>query len=159
MTVKQARWTVHSTKVRFCSSRRIRMKSTSSMVAKVPANDATARLGVAVVHVQRNARTGVAEAYRSSEPQPNSTPAADMIRSLEASLRQFPPGGAPKMTTPEPPAVSTELRETSTPPAPPSAPKKLGEPVPVPVQATPLGRRTGSGYAINWLASAYCADE
>jgi hypothetical protein len=90
------------------------------MLAKVPANDLNARLKVAQWCMFSGMREqALAEAHELLKLQPNNVTVADMIRSLEASLRQFPPANAPKMSAPEVPTFPAELN-TLPPPIPPA---------------------------------------
>ena len=88
------------------------------MLAKVPATDAAARLKVARWCMFTGLREqALTEAREVQKIQPNSAAAADLIRSLELSLKQYPPEGAPKMTPPVAPTFPATL--TPAPPAPP----------------------------------------
>ncbi len=93
------------------------------MLAKVSANDAAARLKVARWCMFSGLREqALVEAREVQKLQPNATAAADMIRSLELSLQQFPPEGAAKMTAPAVPTFPVELRPAPLPaPVPPAA--------------------------------------
>jgi hypothetical protein len=103
------------------------------MLAKVAANDPTERLRVARWCMLSGMREqALTEAYEVKKLQPVNKAAADMIRSLEASLAQFPPeGGGPRMVAPTPPTFTVELRPTvppMPPPTPPSPPTVDPEP-------------------------------
>lgn len=80
------------------------------MLAKVSASDAAARLKVARWCMLSGLREqALTEAREVQKLKPNSSDAADLVRSLELSLQQFPPEGAPKMTAPVAPTLPAEL--------------------------------------------------
>jgi hypothetical protein len=93
------------------------------MLAKVPAADAAARLGVAKWCMFGGLREqALAEAREVLTLQPTNKHAADMVRSLELSLREFPAEDSPRMSAPAAPTFPVELRH---------------DPVPMPVPAAP----------------------
>jgi hypothetical protein len=105
----------HKTGVQFVASSKDEVYK--FMLAKVPATDAAARLKVAKWCMFSGLREqALAEAREVQRLQPASGAAADMVRSLELSLKQFPPADPPRMAAPEQPTVPTELR-TPEPPA------------------------------------------
>jgi hypothetical protein len=97
------------------------------MLAKVPATDPAARLKVARWCMFSGLREqALAEAREVQKLQPKNAAAADMIRSLELSLRQFPTDGTDaKMVPPGvptfPAALTRENPPTSAPPPIPPA--------------------------------------
>ena len=100
------------------------------MLAKVSADDAAARLKVARWCMFSGLREqALAEAREVQKLQPNGPAAADLIRSLELSLQQFPPDGAAKMSAPAVPTFPAELRPAPL-PVPPAAPVTPVEPEP-----------------------------
>lgn len=92
------------------------------MLAKVSTKDAAARLKVARWCMFSGMREqALAEAREIQRIEPNNTSAADMIRSLELSLQQFPAASAPKMIAPVAPTFPVELKSTPAPaPIPPA---------------------------------------
>jgi|GEM_PF-1465699 len=86
------------------------------MLAKVPATDPSARLKVARWCMFSGMREqALAEAREVQRIAPNNTSAADMIRSLELSLQQFPAANTPKMSVPTVPTFPAELKSTPAP--------------------------------------------
>lgn len=99
-------------------------------LAKVSSTDAAGRLKVARWCMFSGMREqALTEAREVQKLQPANTDAAALVRSLEQSLKQFPPAGAPVMTAPAAPVFPTEL----------SSPKPVAEAVPdVPADAANL---------------------
>ncbi|MFM8274184.1 MAG: hypothetical protein ACKODX_17895, partial [Gemmata sp.] len=90
------------------------------MLAKVPADDTAARLGVARWCMFAGLREqALVEAREIEKLQPGHAGAAALARSLELSLKQFPSAKAPKMELPARPAFPVDLK---TAPMPPVAP-------------------------------------
>lgn len=80
------------------------------MLAKVPATDMAARLKVARWCMFSGLREqALTEAREVQKLQPANADAAGLVRSLELSLQQFPPGGAAKMATPAAPTFPADL--------------------------------------------------
>ncbi len=105
----------HKSQVQFVASSKDEVYK--FMLAKVSADDLSGRLKVARWCMFSGMREqALVEAQAIQKLQPTSTAAADLVRSLELSLRQFPPAGAPKMIAPERPTFPVELR-TPEPPA------------------------------------------
>ncbi|HEY1186495.1 MAG TPA: hypothetical protein VGE74_02510, partial [Gemmata sp.] len=79
-------------------------------LAKVPATDIPARLKVARWCMFSGMREqALTEAREVQKLQPANADAASLVRSLEQSLRQFPPADAPRMTAPATPTFPAEL--------------------------------------------------
>ncbi len=90
------------------------------MLAKVPADDPAARLKVAQWCMFAGLREqALREAREVMKLKPDYRAAADLARSLERSLREFPPAELPKMAPPTTPAFPTELKPLP-PPIPPA---------------------------------------
>ncbi|MBY0457965.1 MAG: hypothetical protein K2V38_11545, partial [Gemmataceae bacterium] len=89
------------------------------MLARVPADDVKSRVLVARWCMLSGMREqALTEAREILKLQPTNADAASMVRSLELSLRQNPPPGAPKMTAPQPPTFTTDLNTKPALPAP-----------------------------------------
>lgn len=82
------------------------------MLARVPADDAAARLQVARWCMLSGMREQALAEARAVHTLDAKSGAGDLVRSLERSLEQFPPEGAPTMTAPEKPTFPAELRVT-----------------------------------------------
>src|SRR5262249_7368414 len=90
----------HKSQVQFVASSKDEVYK--FMLSKVLAADTVARLKVAQWCMFCGMREqALAEAREIQKLQPRNGPATDMVRSLELSLRQFPPANAPKMSAPE----------------------------------------------------------
>ena len=88
------------------------------VLAKVPANDAAARLKVARWCMYGGMREqALTEAREVLKLDPRNADASALARSLEQSLQQFPRENVAKMTAPQTPVFPTELR-TVPPPVP-----------------------------------------
>lgn len=103
------------------------------VLARVKPADAAARLQVArwcmYVGMREQALT---EAREVQKLEPKNGTAADMIRSLELSLKQFPPADEPKMSAPPQPVYPVDLRPAVPPMATPVAPV-IPQPVAPPI--------------------------
>lgn len=104
------------------------------VLARVKPADAGARLQVArwcmYVGMREQALT---EAHEVQKLDPKNGTAADMIRSLELSLKQFPPADAPKMSAPPQPVYPIDLRPAVPPmatPVVPVIPQPVAPPIP-----------------------------
>jgi hypothetical protein len=92
------------------------------MLAKVSADDPAARLKVARWCMFSGLREqALTEAREVQKIQPMNKAAAELIRSLELSLQQFPPEGAARMTAPAAPTFPADLATVPA-PAKPAAP-------------------------------------
>jgi hypothetical protein len=90
------------------------------MLAKVPADDPVARLKVAQWCMFAGLREqALREAREVLKLKPDYRAAGDLVRSLERSLREFPPAELPKMVPPTTPVFPTELKPLP-PPIPPA---------------------------------------
>jgi hypothetical protein len=91
------------------------------MREKVPATDVAARLKVAKWCMFSGLREqALTEAREVQKLQPTNRNAADMIRSLELSLQQFPSEDSPKMSAPGVPTFPAELKSAPVSPIPPA---------------------------------------
>lgn len=87
------------------------------MLAKAPAADPAARLQVARWCMFSGLREqALAEAQEVLKLNPKDTSAKSMVRSLELSLKEYPPADAPKMTPPVMPTLPAELTTEPIPP-------------------------------------------
>jgi hypothetical protein len=113
------------------------------MLAKVPATDATARLQVARWCMFSGMREqALTEAREVQKISPGNRSAADLVRSLELSLQQFPAEDSPKMTAPGVPTFPAELKVPAPAPVPPIPPAVLDpEPDVAPEAALVFGAR------------------
>ncbi len=132
------------------------------MLAKVSAKDPTERLKVAKWCMFSGLREqALTEAYEVQKLQPVNKAASDMIRSLEASLSQFPPeSGGPRMAPPTVPTITVELRPTTPPmpqPVPPTPPTVDPEPDVSPEAALVFGSRV-QPFLANQCASCHAKD-
>lgn len=104
------------------------------VLARVKPADAGARLQVARWCMYVGMREqALAEAREVQKLDAKNATAADMIRSLELSLKQFPPADAPKMSAPPQPAYPVDLRPAVPPmvtPVAPQVPAPVAPPIP-----------------------------
>jgi len=104
------------------------------VLARVKPADAAARLQVARWCMYVGMREqALAEAHEVRKLDPKNATAADMIRSLELSLKQFPPADEPKMSAPPQPVYPVDLRPAVPPmatPVPPVVPQPVAPPIP-----------------------------
>jgi mono/diheme cytochrome c family protein len=104
------------------------------VLGRVKADDAGARLQVARWCMYVGMREqALAEAREVQKLDPKNGTAADMIRSLELSLKQFPPADQPKMSAPPQPVYPVDLRPAVPPmatPVVPVVPRPAAPPIP-----------------------------
>lgn len=112
------------------------------MLAKVAANDAAARLQVARWCMFSGLREqALTEAREVQKLAPGNRNTADLVRSLELSLQQFPAEDSPKMTAPGVPTFPAELTPPPAKPVVPIPPAVDPEPDVSPEAALVFGAR------------------